>query len=84
MKQNWNQKKDKAARAMGWYLRPYRYEEVDGCWTIRATNGSVLKTDNDAVAFVLRHGMTRDFCTTGEMWETCNAAAKLAAGGSNE
>lgn len=80
MKLEWTQNDMTRAGGMGWQLRPWRYVEEDGCWTIVVTKPSPLKNSDEAVAFVLRIGACRDFCENERQWETCNKAAQLAMG----
>lgn len=83
MKLKWTRKDAAQARAFGWELRPWRYEETDGCWTIRRTEPTPFLSDDHAIAFVIRQGFFRDGCETKEEWLLCQKAALLSAGAEN-
>lgn len=76
----WTENDSIAAGEMGWMLRPWRYVEEDGCWTIRRTTESQLATESEAVQLVLRLGASRDFCESEKVWKACHKAAQLAMG----
>lgn len=76
----WTPNDGKHAEDMGWQMRPWRYEESDGCWTIRHTAGGPFKNHYDAVIFVLQRAFFRDGCESELQWRICHKAAVLAMG----
>ena len=76
----WTQTDSIRAGEQGWTLRPWRYVEEDGCWTIRRTGQSPISTEDEAVQLVLRQGACRDFCESEQIWQTCHKAAQMAMG----
>ena len=74
----WTQNDEKLANSFGFSLRPWRYVEEDGCWTI-VRHGEQFPNNEEVTVFVMQRAFFRDGCENHAQWAACNKAALMAS-----